>query len=72
MNPIPLDNREIRQAIVQYIGLGKGAFTISGPSGREYGFAMGENSLKYVAYEELDKFRRLADFCVCEDTLNAK
>jgi hypothetical protein len=68
--PRPIDDGRVAQAIVEYTGRRTGAVTYRGPSGRQYRFAAGPSDrMNYVLEEDLERFRRLVDFRVLEETL---
>ncbi len=67
--PRLLDDGRIAQAIVAYTGNRMGAFTVRGPSGREYRFsALPSGNEQYVLSEDMERFRLLVDFQVLEET----
>ena len=68
--PRPIDNGQVDQTVVEYIGGRLGAVTYRGPSGRGYRFdASPRNKRKYVLAEDLDYFRRFqVDFQVLKET----
>ncbi len=67
--PRPIDDGRVAQAIVEYTGNRTGAFTVRGPSGREYRFsALPSGNKQYVLSEDLERFRLLVDFLVLEET----
>lgn len=67
--PRLIDDGRIAQAIVEYTGNRTGAFTVRGPSGREYRFsALPSGNKQYVLSEDLERFRLLVDFQVLEET----
>ena len=66
--PRPLDNGQVAQTLVEYLGLKHGAFTIRGPSRKEYRFAAGRlDRLQYVVDEDLERFRLLPEFRVLDE-----
>ena len=67
--PRPIDNGQVDQTVVEYIGGRLGAVTYRGSSGREYRFdASSWDKRKYVLAEDLGYFRRFVDFRVLEET----
>lgn len=66
--PRPIDNGQVDQTVVEYIGGRLGAVTYRGPSGREYRFsALPSGRKHYVLSEDLEYFRRLVDFRVLDE-----
>jgi hypothetical protein len=64
-----IDNGQVDQTVVEYIGGRLGAVTYRGPSGREYRFdASPRDKRKYVLAEDLGYFRRFVDFRVLDKT----
>lgn len=67
--PIPIDNGQVRQVIVQYMGPRCGGVSYRGPSGRSYRFDATPNGMhRYVLGEDAERFGLHSHFEVLEDT----